>query len=302
MANGNWSASRISTFNSCPLKYYYTYVKKWVSSIPADNTAANKGLAFHETVEKYTTGMDKDALHKLMESKIQEYHVDTNEYDEFGALERFYLFWDEYIAPREKEGFVVKQESWASNKEESTKFSANPKLLDGPLNEPFVGALDLFLENPTTGEYIIFDYKSGKSPVATKYRPQLILYAYLIGLNKGYTLAQMAEKCKLFVFFPLAKNEDIDKLIDPKDKMFASVKALRLTEKDIEKTINDYKETIDNIHNMDWENPDANKLATSNFLCQWCDYCGSRPNRGGFMGCPASKDFMTNNAIFTLKS
>jgi hypothetical protein len=66
--------------------------------------------------------------------------------------------------------------------------------------------------------------------------------------------------------------------------------------------INDYKETIENIHNMDWENPDANKLATSNFLCQWCDYCGSRPNRGGFMGCPASKDFMTNNAIFTLKS
>ena len=72
MANGNWSASRISTFHSCPLKYYYTYVKKWVSSIPADNTAANKGLAFHETVEKYTTGMDKDTLHKLMESKIEE--------------------------------------------------------------------------------------------------------------------------------------------------------------------------------------------------------------------------------------
>ena len=102
----------------------------------------------------------------------------------------------------------------------------------------------------------------------------------------------------------ILENEigDIDKLIDPKDKMFASVKALRLTEKDIEKTINDYKETIDNIHNMDWENPDANKLATSNFLCQWCDYCGSKPNRGGFMGCPASKDFMTNNAIFTLTS
>ena len=58
MANGNWSASRISTFNSCPLKYYYTYVKKWVSSIPADNTAANKGLAFHETVEKYTPASD----------------------------------------------------------------------------------------------------------------------------------------------------------------------------------------------------------------------------------------------------
>lgn len=301
MANGNWSASRISTFKSCPLKYYYTYVKKWISSIPADNTAANKGLAFHETVEQYETGMDKDTIHKLMEQKIEEYHVNTNEYDEFGALERFYLFWEEYIAPKEQEGFVVKKESWASNKEDSSKFSDNPKLLEGPLNEPFVGALDLFLENPDTGEYIIFDYKSGKSPIATKYRPQLILYAYLIGLNKGYTPAQIAEKCKLYVFFPLAQNEDIDKIIDPKDKMFASVKALRLTESDIEKTIRDYKETIDEIHTTDWENPDANKLATSNYLCQWCDFQGSKPNRGGFMGCPASQDFMSNNAIFTLK-
>lgn len=310
MAKGNWSASRISTFRTCPLKYYYTYVKKWVSSIPADNTAANKGTAFHETVEHYHTGMSHDELHKIMEGKVVEYNVDTTVYDEYAALERFYLFWENYIAPREREGFIVKQEDWATNKLPSTrnpdalpnpdKDGEEPALLPGPLDEPFVGALDLFLEHPTTGEYIIFDYKSGKSPQATKYRSQLILYAYLIGLNKGYTYAQMAEKCKLMVFFPLAKDDKIDKLISMEDKMFASVKQLRLTEKDIEDTVAEYKDTIGEIHSMDWDNVEAEQLAVPNYLCQWCDYKGSHPQRNGFKGCPALS-YLPNPAVFTLK-
>ena len=49
----NSSASRISTYRQCPLKYYYTYVQKWRCSKPADTTEADKGTCFHETVENF---------------------------------------------------------------------------------------------------------------------------------------------------------------------------------------------------------------------------------------------------------
>ena len=66
----NWSASRISTYRQCPLKYYYTYVKKWRCSKAPDTTAADKGTCFHETVEHFKTGMEHAKLYEIMESKI----------------------------------------------------------------------------------------------------------------------------------------------------------------------------------------------------------------------------------------
>ena len=129
----NWSASRISTFKTCPLKYYYTYVDKWKCSKPADDEAARKGSSFHETVEHFYTGMAHDELHKILDEKLEEYRIDETKYHEHDALERFFLFWNEYVAKKEVAGLEVKQEGWTSGD------------LGG---EHFIGALDLEVSTP----------------------------------------------------------------------------------------------------------------------------------------------------------
>ena len=58
------------------------------------------------------------------------YNVDTTKYDERAALERFFLFWNEFVAKSELTGFKTYQEGWASGD------------LGG---EHFIGALDLCL-------------------------------------------------------------------------------------------------------------------------------------------------------------
>lgn len=126
----NWSASRISTYRQCPLKYYYTYVQKWRCSKAPDDEAARKGTVIHETVEKYYTGEPKDKVFARLEEKAKEYNIDLEKYDERSGIERFFLFWDEFVAKRELTGFKVIQEGWASGD------------LGG---EHFIGALDLCL-------------------------------------------------------------------------------------------------------------------------------------------------------------
>lgn len=268
----NWSASRISTHRSCPLKYYYSYVQKWVPNIEPPKVEANKGLALHETVEHYKTGMPQEELKKIMESKIKEYDVDVTVYDEWSALDRFFVFWDEIIAKKESEGFVVKQESWAKEK---------------ILGEQFVGALDLFLENNETGECIIYDYKSAKTAAASNYKNQLILYAYLIGISKGWSNDQIAEKIKLYVFFPFSTQ---DKAFSPLDKMLSSIKQIKFSALDVQNVINEYMETIKTINTTDWTNTNFDDLGVVQFSCKWCPFIGTIPNSKGFKGCKASYD------------
>ena len=127
----NWSASRISTYRQCPLKYYYTYVKKWRCSKAPDTTAADKGTCFHETVEHFKTGMEHAKLYEILESKIKEYNVDTTKYDEKAALERFFLFWNEFVAKKELVGFKTLQEGW----------------VNGDISDVhFIGAIDLLIK------------------------------------------------------------------------------------------------------------------------------------------------------------
>lgn len=270
MASKKWSATRISTYRECPLKYYYTYVKKWTCSKPADTEAADKGLVFHETVENYHTGMEHDALFKILESKIAEYKVDTTKYDEHGALERFFLFWNEFVAKKELAGFEVKQESWANG------------IIEG---ENFCGALDLFLDRGD--KCYIFDYKSAKTCSASKYKNQLVLYAYLIGQSKGWTNEQIAENIKLVIFFPLSEQSTP---VTMEDKMLASVKEIKFTAADVEKIIGEFIQTIKEIKATDWENMNFDTMGNCGFTCRWCPFIGSIPNNEGFRGCTASYD------------
>lgn len=133
-----WSASRVGCFVDCPLKYRLNYEEKWKSTAPVNTSLADKGSAFHETVEKYHTGMSHEDLWKILEENIKKYNVNTTDpekefyFDYHPAMKKFFTFWDKLIAPKEAEGYQVSQEGW----------------VNGEMNgEPFCGALDLCLES-----------------------------------------------------------------------------------------------------------------------------------------------------------
>lgn len=266
----NWSASRISTFKQCPLKYYYTYVKKWGCSKPADTEAADKGTCFHETVENWHTGMSRDDLFKILEKKIEEYKVDTTKYDEKAALDRFFIFWEQLIAKKELVGFKVKQEGWASGD------------LGG---EHFIGALDLMLDRGD--KVFIYDYKSGKTPAISKYKDQLMLYAFLIGQSKGWDIETTAENIRLALFFPLSEQ---NVPVTEEDKMLASVKEIKYDASNLRDCINDYEDTIKQIKATDWSKVGETITGCPSFLCNWCEHRGGNPNSDGYLGCKSTRD------------
>ena len=111
-----WSASKISTFNSCKLKYLYTYINKWKSDVKVNTALADKGSAFHNTVEHYFTGEDKQEFNKRLQENIEKFHVNTTNpdkeyyFDYTKPTTRFFLFWDKFVAAKEKEGYKIGQE------------------------------------------------------------------------------------------------------------------------------------------------------------------------------------------------
>ena len=50
-----WSYSRLSSYDSCPKKYFYHYIEKRPSSRPS-SPAADRGSAIHAKAEKYLRG------------------------------------------------------------------------------------------------------------------------------------------------------------------------------------------------------------------------------------------------------
>lgn len=279
-----WSNSRIDTFRSCALKYYYSYVQKWEPSIPANTEAADKGSCFHETVEIFKTGMPHDQVYTKLQEKIEEYKVDVTKYDEKAAVDRFFLFWNEFVAKKELAGYKVIPEF---------------NCLDTIEGEPFTGYIDLLLDNGE--DVIIYDYKSAKSTSTTRYKGQLILYAYMIGHVRGWTNKEIAERCKLYIFFPFSEQE---KPITEHDKMLASVKQIKITEKDVNEIMAGFSSTIKEIKAMDWTKIDPNFLGKVEFACKWCPFLGSIDNGEGFRGCGASYRagfFQNRNLKFTLK-
>lgn len=270
-----WSYSRVSTYATCPLQYKYHYIEKWESSVPVNTEAADKGTVFHETVEQYKTGEDHDKMWNILLEKAKEYNVDVNKYDYVGAMNKFYAFWDIMIASKEKEGWTVKQEDW----------------VDGDINgEYFRGALDLYLyndsiknEDGTHGKIIIYDYKSGKSPDASKYKNQQVLYAYLEGMKRGWSYEQIVSNVKLYLFFPLAPVTGLT----IEDQAKKCIREIKFDVDTIAEVVeNFYKYNINKIHATDWEQDDVK--GSISYSCNWCQYCGSKPNAEGFGGCPYS--------------
>lgn len=260
-----WSASRIGVYADCPLKYKYTYVDKWCPEPEPLNPYAGKGTCFHETVEQYEPGMDHQKLHDILDKKIKEYEVNTKDFDEHKALDRFFIFWDHFIQPKLNQGYKLQKEYWTSG---------NIK------GETFCGALDLYIYNDSKLE--IYDYKSGRSPSASKYKNQVMLYAYLEGTKRGWTLDEIVKNVKVRLFFPLAETEAG---MSEEDAMLSSVKELKFSKKDLQNSIEVYYSgNIDKIHETDWTKVGSSD-AFVGYSCAFCPYCGSSRNSEGFGGC-----------------
>lgn len=277
-----WSASRVGTFDTCPLKYKLHYVEKWDPSFKVNTEAADKGTVFHETVEQYTTGRNPDEMWAIIESKCKEYNIDIHKYDYASAMQKFYAFWEYFIVPKEKEG------GWQILKEDE---------ITGEINgEPFVGYLDLLCVNEEKKLIEIYDYKSGKTPSTSSYKNQQVLYAYLEGLKRGWSYKEIAEHVTLNLFFPLYPSL---KDLNIKDNMLRCIKEIKFDENTVKEVIEDYfKKNIEQIHLTDWTSNVEGKFS---YACNWCQYCGSKAQENGFSGCSKSIDLgmkTPENAIY----
>lgn len=290
----NWSASRVGTYEGCPLKYYYSYVRPFRSDVPVNTTLADKGSVLHETVEKYHTGMSREEIFSILEERCKHYGIindnlqvytenEINEkyskeeqekvFDETAGLERFFLFWKEFVETKESEGWIVRQEG-----------EVKKEICD----EPFIGKLDLYLESPDGNSFIVYDYKTGRSINASDYKFQQVLYAYLLGLEKGWTIEETANRVKLYIFGPLSEQK---KPITDFDKMLASVKQIKYTAEEMKELIDNYIHIISEIKSIDWKEVDPTLLGRDSFSCKWCQFLGSIPNKEtGFSGCKCTYD------------
>ena len=293
----NWSASRLGTYRSCLLKYYYSYVNPYDPSISVNDSLQGKGLCFHETAEQMDSNKTKEEMEAILQSKIEEYHVDTELYPEDEALRRLLLFWPEFITPREQAGYTVKKEEWTSGD------------IDGA---HYVGALDLHLLGPIARKteeqkkaeealsaeeklslpapkqhIIIYDYKTAKTASASSYKDQLTLYAYLLGKERNWTPEMTAENVDLYVFFPFStqkKDNDFD-------NMLSSVKPIKYTADDIRKVIKANISTVREANSINWDTVDISNLGSSNFTCRFCPFLGAIEDpETGFKGCKCSYD------------
>lgn len=274
-----YSASRIGCYNDCKLKYKFTYVEGWHRSDNKADITAAKGTCFHETVEKYHTGMPKEEAISLLEENIKKYGIYDKEnldpetgkpvYDEHEALDRFFYWWAAFVEPLEKKGYKVEQEVWTEGK---------------ILRQPFVGALDVRLNPASLDEpTVIVDYKSGKSTTASKYKNQQLLYAYFTGKEKGYDIEQTAKSVRCYIFFPFANPG-----FPSEDVALVNFKEIKYTAEDLRDVIdNTYCRSLQEILTQDW-NKIGSDDGTEQFGCRWCPFANAPANKNGFIGCSKS--------------
>lgn len=272
-----FSASRISCFASCKLKYKFQYVDNFTRYPDSSNEFADKGLCVHETVEKYNSNMSKEELFEILEQNIKKYNIDTEKYPVKYGIERFLVFWDNFIQPLINEGYVIKQEGWINGIIART---------------PFYGALDLYLEkqgDENSVTYII-DYKTGKSMQPNSYKNQQLLYAYLKGKEKNWDYDTIVKRTKIIIFYPLGEEKTKRwEVYSNEEKALLSAKEIVFDKNDLKKVIEDYY--IKNLLEINKINFDTLTNDTGNIGhdCSYCPFSGAKPNLEiGFIGCSKS--------------
>jgi hypothetical protein len=257
--NPNWSASRFGTFSGCKNKYKLTYIDSLVV-VGKDSELASKGISFHSIAEAMDSSKTIDEITKEAVSVLSDTTFDQEKYPVLKSIPRFFLWWKEYVTKFEDAGYKLSKENWERGE---------------ILGNPIVGAIDLLLINYKTKEYRIYDYKTGATAKIAGYENQLLLYAWMVGKRLELTDDEIAEKCKLYVFFPLAglKDETPD---NTEKMMLKNMKQLVFTTHDIEETINFFSSVILESEKTDWDKFDPVANSTMSFACSFCGFCGNK--------------------------
>jgi hypothetical protein len=260
MANSRWSYSRFSTFNSCQNKYYLQYIKELVV-IGKEIEVQDKGLSVHQIAEQMNSKLSFEELMEIAKKDLGERSFDQEKFPVIKAIPRLYEWWQEFIVPYEQKGFELKKESWER----------------GIIaNQPIVGALDTLLINEKSKDIRIYDFKTAKTPNASTYQKQLILYAYLIG--KRLNIDNISDKVKIFVFFPLANiiEEEVSNKEIAKKQAMKMMKQIIYTDEDIINIILEFEDIIKKDLTIDWNNINPMEIAQLSYGCSWCNFAGNK--------------------------
>ena len=285
------SISRAKTWHNCKLCYNYTYENKFTPKDKKPVFVTVKGLVLHETFErilKYEnyegdepklshTQADWAYASNVLLEEIKSNALPSEEVKEFRlplGLKRWLSFKHDYL---DKTGHIM----YAEKRYDEVLFDETKTIT----------ILDL-LEDCGDGNYIIYDYKTPKSADTSRYKEQLVLYAYMMACIKGIITPgseeyeKVAQHFKLFVFFPLIDGEY--------ETYHECLKECRFTTADVKNTVEGLKKTCAEIDAFDFTKPaEVLQPVKLPFSCRWCDFYGARPQMDifsekgrSFEGCP----------------
>lgn len=174
-----WSFSRLSTFNQCKYEFYLKYILNDESEYQSEgNYYAEVGSFVHGILEKIFTG-------KLDVEDAPNYYM--NHFDE----EVCYKTKQEQMDKAYEDCANYFSELDLSRLEQYDVLGVEKKIQTEIEGYPLIGFIDLLLKDKTTGELVLVDHKSGKSPISKKtgkplkaqeasfdgYKKQLYLYS-----------------------------------------------------------------------------------------------------------------------------
>lgn len=241
-----YSYSKLSSYDSCPLQYDLQY-RRLVKLPKVFSFEVFKGLVFHKYAEVYA-GDRRAALDIALTPSgdlfTPEFLNQTTTEQKQQAMEYTRLYdqlWETRL-------------SGLASEHEIKLFEHEPYRNDSARTFAFTGYIDNLIN--ADNSYTIIDYKTAKSANASRYKTQLILYAYFLSKSRNIPLS----KIKAALFFPCA--EDVSSFEE-------RWKPISITEKAVEKELTWMHDVIEKIEKEPFCT-DANL----HFLCKWCSFAG----------------------------
>jgi hypothetical protein len=274
--NPRYSASRLSCFEQCKVKYYNDYILEVVGHGGKSVDVQAKGLDCHEIMENFDSTKTFEDLCDMIKAKQSAAEYDIEKYDLLKSAPRLWSFWQTQVKAREDLGYKTSKEGWKN-------FSISKA-------GQFVGAIDLCLYGPD-GDVWIFDYKTGgTAKMSDEYGRQLMIYAIAIAQQEGIPFDQIPDRIHLALVYPMAGVKD-EEATDPEvaeKMMLKTIKTLNYTKADLEGVVQFVDGVVDGTSGTDWEAIDRTMDAKMGFYCSWCPYIGTIKSQSeieGFKPC-----------------